>query len=496
MPSIQWLPNPVNKIGEFITGCLSDAHVCARCIVRFLGDRTTEIHSALDHPSIKPEAKPCPACLGLLQINHSQVAQQMQAEFEVQKYQMDKKTFCVATQLPSQLLIRHKAIILHIDHLLKASGLLNPLLTNQVPKPAELRDVFKHLIINAFQNETNNEFQYLVDSPLMVTLAIDHQETMHDYKFLETIPSAKFNYSLKKQMRCVPTDVIAQTLTRIGYDEFKSCGQVPPYSPSSMASVISVSYCHSQLYVAGRYCKLQRGISNSPWLIGGKRLTEHSVEDLIGKHLDEHFRVSSHKFASAGREDADVLMLGTGRPFYFELVNARNTACTSQKDLTSLQEQMNLQNKGLVSVCDLQMISRDDTSVLKDSASTKSKSYDCLVQFGSPVDPLVLEGLSKQTNIAIAQKNPTRVPRRADLLRHKTIETIAFTPKEGNSDKLVMTAMVHLKTSAGTYVKEFVHGDDGRTVPCLASLLSIDSAKVLELDVTEIHLDWPNQINV
>lgn len=45
---------------------------------------------------------------------------------------------------------------------------------------------------------------------------------------------------------------------------------------------------------------------------------------------------------------------------------------------------------------------------------------------------------------------------------------------------------------AGTYVKEFCHGDESRTKPSLTSLLSCDQPiKVLELDVTEIHMDFP-----
>ena len=45
---------------------------------------------------------------------------------------------------------------------------------------------------------------------------------------------------------------------------------------------------------------------------------------------------------------------------------------------------------------------------------------------------------------------------------------------------------------AGTYVKEFCHGDESRTKPSLTSLLACnDPIQVLELDVTEIHLDFP-----
>ena len=42
--------------------------------------------------------------------------------------------------------------------------------------------------------------------------------------------------------------------------------------------------------------------------------------------------------------------------------------------------------------------------------------------------------------------------------------------------------ILRLVTSAGTYVKEFVHGDLGRTMPNVGSLLGCD-ADILQLDV-------------
>lgn len=44
---------------------------------------------------------------------------------------------------------------------------------------------------------------------------------------------------------------------------------------------------------------------------------------------------------------------------------------------------------------------------------------------------------------------------------------------------------------AGTYIKEFVHSDDGRTVPNLGSHLGCaEPAKILQLDVLEVHMEF------
>jgi tRNA pseudouridine synthase 10 len=108
---------------------------------------------------------------------------------------------------------------------------------------------------------------------------------------------------------------------------------------------------------AGRYNKLARGISNSKWLHKGERLAEDSVEELIGSVTDSHFRNDKHMFSSAGREDADVLMLGRGRPFYIELVNPKRSFMT-QEEVTKMQEEINEKSKGKIVVRDLQIVSR------------------------------------------------------------------------------------------------------------------------------------------
>lgn len=131
---------------------------------------------------------------------------------------------------------------------------------------------------------------------------------------------------------------------------------------------------------------------------------------------------------------------------------------------------------------------------MKESASTKCKSYSCWVQLGKPVLVSKLAELSLLKDIKVAQKNPTRVPRRADLVRDKIIHDIkihALDAVDGKCQKV----RVDLKTSAGTYVKEFMHGDEGRTTPCLWSLLQCESASVINLDVMEIFLDWPTRID-
>ena len=139
-------------------------------------------------------------------------------------------------------------------------------------------------------------------------------------------------------------------------------------------------------------------------------MTADSIEELIGVHLQKVFKNDGYKFSSAGREDADVLMLGTGRPFYFEILQPKVNTCT-QSDMDLLQKVVNESGKGKILVRDLQIVTRGDTDVLKKSASTKRKFYSCVIRLSSKLDEEMLDRVSEMKEVVLQQRNPTRVPR-------------------------------------------------------------------------------------
>ncbi|MBI4416599.1 MAG: tRNA pseudouridine(54/55) synthase Pus10, partial [Euryarchaeota archaeon] len=80
-----------------------------------------------------------------------------------------------------------------------------------------------------------------------------------------------------------------------------------------------------------------------------------------------------------------------------------------------------------------------------------------------------------------AQRTPVRVShRRADLVRERVLRDVSLVEAEGREGILLVTA------EAGTYVKEALHGDAGRTEPSLAGLYGTP-CEVLALDVVRIH---------
>lgn len=88
----------------------------------------------------------------------------------------------------------------------------------------------------------------------------------------------------------------------------------------------------------------------------------------------------------------------------------------------------------------------------------------------------------------LAQRTPDRVAhRRADLIRRRDVVTVHEPIIETMEDGVTEVEFT-LRCESGTYVKETIHGDNGRTQPSVASLLKA-KCEVIWLDVGDIHAD-------
>ena len=126
-------------------------------------------------------------------------------------------------------------------------------------------------------------------------------------------------------------------------------------------------------------------------------------------------------------------------------------------------------------------------------SGTKDVLIDRLSNFKEETLPLpdqdyILEIMEKLQGCTLAQRTPERVAhRRADKIRRrKVIETSAPSIEVG--DDGILRGQFDLRCESGTYVKETVHGDGGRTQPSVASLIKA-KCTVEWLDVADIHAD-------
>ena len=242
------------------------------------------------------------------------------------------------------------------------------------------------------------------------------------------------------------------------------------------------------LYFESRYRKLRRGLPQTifwcPTCKGDRRrregcepcqgfgkLTKESVQELIGRRMLPAFGARTGRFHGAGREDIDVLMLGKGRPFVFEVIGARNP----DVDLEALRKEIEQRAEGAIELSPFVPVRRDRVAYWKQT--NFEKVYRAEVALGA--EPAVLE-VAAAFEGKVLQRTPQRVAhRRADMDREREVKVLSL-QRIGD-----LRLELRMQCQHGTYVKEFISGDEGRTTPSLASLLGVE-ARCDVLDVEEI----------
>lgn len=247
----------------------------------------------------------------------------------------------------------------------------------------------------------------------------------------------------------------------------------------------------ADLFAKGRYRKLVRDLPQTRWpcracngigcrQCGGTGKTyESSVEELVAAPAVEASGAEGEAFHGMGREDIDARALGNGRPFVLELKRPRRRGLP----WAEIQARINRDNAGRVEVERLGPAGPDDAARYK--AADPDKTYRARCEASEPLPRAkLLEALKQLSGTTLEQRTPQRVAhRRSDLVRKRKVHAARLVDGDGAD----FTLEIHAE--AGTYIKELVSGDEGRTQPSLSALVGVP-VRVAELDV--LAIDWPD----
>jgi len=324
---------------------------------------------------------------------------------------------------------------------------------------------------------TSQEFEF---STFLVGTKIDAELVEREESLLTEV-GAKEGESIKAEMNRETGKMLEKRLGK--QVDFKSPDMVFLVDTRFDRVVLDVA----PLFVYGRYRKFSRALPQTRWpcrecrgkgcpRCGGKgRMYESSVQDLVGPAIMRQANGEEEFFHGMGREDIDARMLGNGRPFVVEVRRPRKRTL----DLLCAESEINDGAKGLVEVEGLRVSSRTEMREIKES--THPKTYRVSIHFQADFDHGKLnEVVTSLAGKPISQLTPNRVAhRRANLERHRTVRSIRLESVSGRDAVFVVEA------DSGTYIKELMHGDEGRTRPNVADIVGVP-CEVLELDVISI----------
>ncbi|KAL4086611.1 hypothetical protein PRIC1_013674 [Phytophthora ramorum] len=457
--------------------------VCVRCCLRFayvedldiytcseqkLVDAVHELAKESGVSGFEPqEVSGCTCCVGVLNgAFHSKILEDLKQMAEKSDY--DVKAFALNIKLPSVVLLREYSLL----HFLRSDVADFPRKT-----PFDMKDVLKSLLA-PFIAKMLNQAECANGSEFAVLIDINHDESADDVR---QIPSIRKQLETKKRGRGPPPvfDGFGAVSRALGtLSSMPETIKSPPTRITTAPHAVA-TFERDPVYMQGRYLKFQRGLSQTPWVLDGERMGESSVEECIGDIALPFFKGAGYKFHTAGREDVDVRMLGNGRPFILEILDAKK-AYLNQSEYDGIQKAVNAANNGAVEIVQVKSSTKDYFAGLQAGADSKKKTYCCVVWSEGELTPESVAKIDAIQDLTIQQQTPIRVLHRRTLM---TRPKIIHAAKCEVLNKHYM--MLRLTTSAGTYVKEFVHGDRGRTNPNVASILDCD-ADIIQLDVESL----------
>ncbi len=225
------------------------------------------------------------------------------------------------------------------------------------------------------------------------------------------------------------------------------------------------------LYIYGKYRKLRRDMPQTRWI---KKPSGDSVESVIGDALNSLAGGSNYHLHGAGREDVDVRMLGNGREFVIESENPK----IRDISLIDLENTVNGAGKG-VYIFDLKFVDRETVKKIKQERY--DKVYRAIIVSKENIDASRMKAAVESLNGKnIYQRTPLRVAKtRSDMVRTRLVKSMEIASIEANKVEII------IKAEAGTYIKELVNGDEGRTNPSLSAIYGGD-LEIKELDVINI----------
>lgn len=204
-------------------------------------------------------------------------------------------------------------------------------------------------------------------------------------------------------------------------------------------------------FIFGRYKKYSNEISQSRGYWKGRG----SVEEIIGRVMEKWCEGTGHSLHASGREDVDALNFA-GRPFVMEILSARER----KPDLKKIKNEIG--KTKIVEVSDLKIVNSGTVAIITDSHFDKKYRVYLSERLSAGERKKIKEGIEGRM---IEQWTPKRVERkRANKMRRRKVYSVRF-GEDGEGQ------YADVEAEAGTYIKELLSGDGGRTKPSFSEIL-------------------------
>jgi tRNA pseudouridine synthase 10 len=350
--------------------------LCARCILRYLSLPFSHPLYLADDAALSQllnstyaslggllqADQVCPACIGILQNISDECAIISLSTLSklCQPYSSSCKSFILAASLPSICLFREACILSHLDN--------RPVVTS-------IKDLVKALLFPIISRAAFNSQPDSL-SPFHIDLKMSHAPSEEELTrkvapFMQRTIPKNINSKGLRRTSITSSNFIEKALSVITREELQA---IPLIIENNVPVDGEMTVYHNPVFLTGSYLKFCRELSQTPWLIDEKRKQGCSVQELVAAPIITHFGIDrQYKFHSAGREDVDVRMLGSGRHFIVEIIDPHNIPrqCRLEEFRNTINE-----STDRIQVHSLALTMNGSAEFKKLDDGARSKSYD------------------------------------------------------------------------------------------------------------------------
>ena len=427
---------------------------------------------------IKEDSENCEFCFNSLNNNYSNLISKIGEkikEYEYLNINIQNRFSCLFSIF----------YIVLINKLLKKNKISKKIF-DEIIKTSQIRKSFKEIFIKDLEKQLNikvdsepgdmiiiisfNFKQYIYDEFNQIFKIFKEDKEENNNK-LEIINPEDDNSKIKHYLDFLNKDINNNFIEQLN----------KVFSPEILCKNFYLDFkiTIAPFYIYGNYIKLDREIGQNPFIKDGIKISLSSINEELKNFLKKIFLNNENElvFSAGGREDRDVRMLGHGRAFIYSVYNAKKHYSL---DFNSINKEMNNTLKR-VKVNGLRICDKKNFHLLKKSESEKMKIYTAVVWSKEIITKDKCDKIEKVEDLLINQITPLRVLHKRVLkVREKYIYEVKI--KEIINPHFMI---IEIKSSAGTYIKEFVNGDLGRTYPSLGDIIG-NECDIIQLDVQDI----------
>lgn len=316
------------EVASRLAPALGQLGVCPRCALRFVG-----VQDPAQYARPQPEAwadllraagaEPaqacadvgaCCVCLGVLALADDAAAtDKLLAELGAAA--IGAPRFALEVALPPSILVRQRGVYLH------ASASLGREAVPRNEAMIEAKNVLKWQLapllaarLGAARDDA---------APFQVSLTVEHADSAAEAEAVVYPRAGGEPHGGKRQKLHDPVASSVRSVLKALFEpdcrgRLERAKLCPPPAPSR-ACAVSLAASHAPICIAGRYNKYSREMPQTPWWLDNEKRGISSVQEALQPALLAAYGARASVFHGSGREDIDVRMLGSGRPFVLEL---------------------------------------------------------------------------------------------------------------------------------------------------------------------------------